>query len=146
MAWWLLFSCIRLQPFYQQKTFRDFLGVNRNSDVYTLTLCSTIRFLEWGNSLGNLPLIHKFQFHTNNLTLTSPTSFMYKIVPMKCATTLTPVKKFWIQLKVMTTLTFLPEFQEQPGVNTGSRTTVPLVLPFGLYCQLYILYVAQWVG
>lgn len=42
------FQHVRLQPVFhkQQKIFRDFQGVNRNSDVYMLTMCSTISFLE----------------------------------------------------------------------------------------------------
>lgn len=88
--------CIRLQPFYpsNRKSSGIFRGLT-GTQMFTRSLVLYNSFPGMRQQLGNLPLIHKFQFHMNNLTLTSPTSFTYKIVPMNCRPSVQQHWRLW---------------------------------------------------
>lgn len=149
---WLLFSCIRLQPFYpsNRKSWGIFRGLT-GTQMFTRSLC-VLQSVSWNEATAGeftsntwVSISHEqFDFYVSHILHLQNSS---DELQSKCAITLRFVKKFWIQLKVMTALTFPPEFQEQPGVKTGSRTTVP---PSPLSCRLVLIvnsiYVAQWVG
>lgn len=83
----------------QQKIFRDFLGVNRNSDVYTLT-CALL-FVSWNEATAG-------EFTSNTQVSISREQFDFCVshilhlqnssdeLQTECATTLRLVKKFSI--------------------------------------------------
>lgn len=123
----------------QQRIFRDFLGVNRNSDVYTLT-CA-LQFVSWNEATAG-------EFTSNTWVSISHEQFdlcVSHILHLQNSSdesqTNTDACEEILNIAEGGGSHFHQNSMNSHPLKWGSRTTVPpLLLSFAPYCQLYIRY------